>query len=133
MRDALAWSAARSGLYLGYLLTCVLAASLFYNGHAFGQPGDLLPLAGAAPPLTIYSLLVFVACSPARRRISNIAMKFLLLPFFLFLAPRRPIPLESTLVQQYGIARETARKAVRMLAVEGLVFTVQGRGTYATG
>lgn len=49
------------------------------------------------------------------------------------LAPRRPIPSESTLMQEYGIARETARKAVRLPADEGLVFTVQGRGTYVTG
>ncbi len=49
------------------------------------------------------------------------------------LAPRRPIPSESTLMQEYGIARETARKAVWLPADEGLVFTVQGRGTYVTG
>jgi len=36
-------------------------------------------------------------------------------------------------VQEYGIARETARKAVRLLADGGLVFTVQGRGTYVSG
>jgi len=49
------------------------------------------------------------------------------------LAPRRPIPSESTLMQEFGVARETARKAVRLLADEGLVFTVQGRGTYVNG
>jgi len=48
------------------------------------------------------------------------------------LTPRRPIPSESTLMQEFGVARETARKAVRLLAHQGLVFTVQGRGTYVT-
>jgi GntR family transcriptional regulator len=46
------------------------------------------------------------------------------------LVPDRPIPSESTLMQRYGVARETARKAVRVLVSEGLVFVVQGRGAY---
>ena len=46
------------------------------------------------------------------------------------LVPDRPIPSESTLMQRYGVARETARKAVRVLVAEGLVFVVQGRGAY---
>jgi GntR family transcriptional regulator len=46
------------------------------------------------------------------------------------LAPNQPIPGESTLMRQYGVARETARKAVRALVSEGLVYVVQGRGTY---
>lgn len=46
------------------------------------------------------------------------------------LVPDRPIPGESTLMQRYGVARETARKAVRVLVAEGLVFVVQGRGAY---
>jgi GntR family transcriptional regulator len=33
-------------------------------------------------------------------------------------------------VQEYGIARGTARRAVEVLRDEGLVITVQGRGTY---
>lgn len=48
------------------------------------------------------------------------------------LVPDRPIPSESTLMQQYGVARETARKAVRVLVGEGLVYVVQGRGAYVT-
>ena len=46
--------------------------------------------------------------------------------------PDRPIPSESTLMQRYGVARETARKAVRVLVAEGLVYVVQGRGAYVT-
>lgn len=48
------------------------------------------------------------------------------------LVPNRAIPSESTLMQRYGVARETARKAVRVLAGEGLVYVVQGRGAYVT-
>ena len=48
------------------------------------------------------------------------------------LVPDRPIPSESTLMQRYGVARETARKAVRLLVAEGLVYVVQGRGAYVT-
>ena len=45
----------------------------------------------------------------------------------------RPVPSESTLMQEFGVARETARKAVRVLRDEGLVQIVQGRGAYVTG
>jgi GntR family transcriptional regulator len=44
--------------------------------------------------------------------------------------PGRALPSESTLMGEYGIARETARKAVRVLRDEGLVQIVQGRGAY---
>jgi hypothetical protein len=40
----------------------------------------------------------------------------------------RPMPSESTLMQQYGVTRETARKAVRVLVGEGLVYVEQDRG-----
>ena len=45
-------------------------------------------------------------------------------------APGRAIPSETALVQRYGVARLTARKAVRVLADEGLVEVVPGRGVY---
>jgi DNA-binding GntR family transcriptional regulator len=44
--------------------------------------------------------------------------------------PGRPIPSETRLMQQHGVARLTARKAVRVLAGEGLVEVVPGRGAY---
>ncbi len=44
--------------------------------------------------------------------------------------PGRPIPSETTLMQEHGVARLTARKAVRVLADEGLVEVVRGRGAY---
>jgi GntR family transcriptional regulator len=44
--------------------------------------------------------------------------------------PGRAIPSESRLMQEYGVARLTARHAVRVLAGEGLVEVVPGRGAY---
>jgi GntR family transcriptional regulator len=46
------------------------------------------------------------------------------------LAPRRPIPSVRTLVERYGVARATATKAVQVLADEGLVRVVAGRGWF---
>jgi DNA-binding GntR family transcriptional regulator len=46
------------------------------------------------------------------------------------LLPDRPIPSENQLVQEYGVARGTARKAIQLLRERGLVITVVGRGTY---
>lgn len=46
------------------------------------------------------------------------------------LAPGRPIPSESQLVQRYGVARNTARNAIAALCESGHVFTVPQRGTY---
>ncbi|MEH0929380.1 winged helix-turn-helix domain-containing protein [Micromonospora sp. CPCC 205558] len=48
------------------------------------------------------------------------------------LSPRRPIPSESTLQQEYGVARGTVRAAVRLLRERGLVMTVPQRGTYVS-
>jgi GntR family transcriptional regulator len=45
-------------------------------------------------------------------------------------APGRPIPSETQLTQRFEVARLTARKAVRVLADEGLVEVVPGRGVY---
>ena len=46
------------------------------------------------------------------------------------LVPDRPVPSEPQLVREFGIAAETARKAVRVLVAEGLVYVVRGRGSY---
>ncbi|MEV6329606.1 winged helix-turn-helix domain-containing protein [Streptomyces sp. NPDC051909] len=42
----------------------------------------------------------------------------------------RRIPSESALVQRYGVARETARAAVRHLRERGYVRTVPQRGSF---
>ena len=44
--------------------------------------------------------------------------------------PNRPIPSETQLTQEFGIARGTARRAIAVLRERGLVFTVPQRGTY---
>jgi DNA-binding GntR family transcriptional regulator len=46
------------------------------------------------------------------------------------LEPDRPLPSLVTLVQTYGVARETARKAVKVIVAEGLARVVPGRGVF---
>jgi GntR family transcriptional regulator len=41
-----------------------------------------------------------------------------------------PLPSESYLQQQYGLARGTVRAAIRLLNERGVARTIQGRGTY---
>ncbi len=43
---------------------------------------------------------------------------------------RRPVPSIRTLCQTYGIARTTAAKSLRVLADEGLIRQVPGRGWF---
>ncbi len=45
-------------------------------------------------------------------------------------APGRAIASESQLVQEYGLARTTVRRAIKLLVEEGVVFVVPQRGTY---
>lgn len=42
----------------------------------------------------------------------------------------RKLPSETTLEQEYGLSRNTIRKAMRILADEGLAEVVVGRGVY---
>lgn len=44
--------------------------------------------------------------------------------------PDRAIPSEQQLVQQYGIARATVRRAIALLVEQGLLYVVPQRGTY---
>jgi GntR family transcriptional regulator len=44
--------------------------------------------------------------------------------------PHRPLPSISYLQQTYGVADQTARKAVGVLRADGLVHTVPGKGTF---
>lgn len=44
--------------------------------------------------------------------------------------PGSQMPTEALLVEEFGAARDTVRRAVALLAEGGLVVTVHGRGTY---
>jgi len=46
------------------------------------------------------------------------------------LQPERPIPSEAQIMQEFGVARATARHAAELLRDEGLVVKVPGRGTF---
>lgn len=44
--------------------------------------------------------------------------------------PNRAIPSEARLVQEYGPARTTVRRAIALMVEEGIVYVVPQRGTY---
>lgn len=46
------------------------------------------------------------------------------------LGPADQLPSETQLMQSTGLARETVRRAIRILREEGLVITLPGRGTF---
>ncbi|MBB1256690.1 GntR family transcriptional regulator [Streptomyces sp. OF3] len=48
-------------------------------------------------------------------------------------APNRAIPSEARLVQEYGLARTTVRRASAVLIEEGILFVVPQRGTFVAG
>ncbi|MEO3802861.1 GntR family transcriptional regulator [Nonomuraea sp. B10E8] len=41
-----------------------------------------------------------------------------------------PVPSEADIQYEFGVARTTARRAVHVLREEGLIYTVQGEGTF---
>jgi GntR family transcriptional regulator len=44
--------------------------------------------------------------------------------------PRMPLPSELRLQQEFGVARDTVRKAITVMRDEGYVRTVRGLGTF---
>lgn len=46
------------------------------------------------------------------------------------LRPGHPVPSETSIEQEYGVSRGTARRAVAELRARGLVVTLPARGTY---
>ena len=46
--------------------------------------------------------------------------------------PHSKLPSESELMAQFDVSRITARQAIRDLQKEGLVFTIQGKGSFVT-
>jgi len=47
------------------------------------------------------------------------------------IAPGHVLPSEKQLEQEFGISRNTSRRAIALLRSDGLVVTVAGRGSYA--
>ncbi|WP_367129885.1 MULTISPECIES: GntR family transcriptional regulator [Streptomyces] len=47
--------------------------------------------------------------------------------------PRRPIPSEARLTEEYELSRPTIRRAIAALVEEGVLFVVPQRGTYVAG
>src|SRR5699024_6188427 len=41
-----------------------------------------------------------------------------------------PIPSENKLIEYFGVSRTTVRKAIDVLINEGILFSIQGRGTF---
>ena len=50
-----------------------------------------------------------------------------------YTAETGPLPSEAALSAEHAVSRLTVRKAVRLLAAEGLVEVVPGRGAYVSG
>ncbi|MBP2702810.1 GntR family transcriptional regulator [Microbispora sp. RL4-1S] len=48
------------------------------------------------------------------------------------LPPGHPIPSEAAVQSEFGVARTTARRAFHLLREEGLIYTVQGEGTFVS-
>jgi GntR family transcriptional regulator len=44
--------------------------------------------------------------------------------------PHHGLPTERELLEEYGVSRATVRQAIRLLVQRGLVYNVQGSGTY---
>jgi GntR family transcriptional regulator len=44
--------------------------------------------------------------------------------------PRRRVPSEADLVEEFDVSRPTVRAAIALLVERGLVVTVRGKGTY---
>lgn len=47
--------------------------------------------------------------------------------------PDEPVPSELELAEMFGVSRVTTRKALEELCQEGLVYRIQGKGTYVSG
>lgn len=44
--------------------------------------------------------------------------------------PRRRVPSEAEICDEFGVSRRTARSAYAVLAEKGLIVTAPGKGTY---
>lgn len=95
MRSAIAWSVARTCLYLVFIVAGIFAGSVILDsthgrsglsdfGSGLGHPATWLPqVTGTAALLGFYMLLVLMALSVGRPKLSSTALKGILLPFLL--------------------------------------------------
>jgi DNA-binding GntR family transcriptional regulator len=67
------------------------------------------------------------AATPVWRQLANLLRERITTGQY---PPGRAIPSEKQLEQEYGISRNTIRKATALLRDEGLIVTVAGRGSY---
>ncbi len=47
-------------------------------------------------------------------------------------APRRRVPSEAAICDEFGVSRPTARAAIQLLGRRGLIVTVRGKGSFVT-
>lgn len=47
--------------------------------------------------------------------------------------PRRRVPSEAGICDEFSVSRPTARAAIQLLVSQGLVVTVRGKGTFVVG
>lgn len=47
--------------------------------------------------------------------------------------PRRPLPSETRLGEEYELSRPTVRRSIAALVADGVLFVVPQRGTYVQG
>ncbi|WP_121188185.1 winged helix-turn-helix domain-containing protein [Nocardiopsis sp. Huas11] len=47
--------------------------------------------------------------------------------------PRRRIPPEAALIEEFGVSRPTVRAALAILEEEGRIITLRGKGRYVRG
>jgi hypothetical protein len=95
MSSAITWSVARTGLYLVFIVAGIFGGALILDsahgrsglsdfGSGLGHPATWLPqVAGTAAMLGLYMLLVLMALSAGRRKLSSATLKMILLPFLL--------------------------------------------------
>jgi len=49
------------------------------------------------------------------------------------IAPRKAVPSEAQIMRDARVGRKTARRAIRDLRERGIVYTVEGLGSFASG
>jgi len=47
--------------------------------------------------------------------------------------PRRRVPSEAGICDEFSVSRPTARAAIQLLVSQGLVVTVRGKGSFVVG